>query len=77
MTAAADHVARSTADRALMRIEAHEKQCTERWEQSRAAHNDLKSSLLIGFRWMFGMLLTGMGTVILLLISIVTGSPHK
>lgn len=69
MTEAADHLARSNADRALLRIEAHEKQCTERWEQSRSAHNELKSTLLTGFRWMFGMLLSGTGTLIVLLLS--------
>ena len=83
MTEAVDHKARSDAISAMLRMDGHEKQCTERWEQSRLAHTDLKNSvaslkesLVSGFRWVVGLVLAGMGSVILMLINMQTGLHH-
>ncbi len=79
-----DHKAREDSRIAILRMDGHERQCTERWEQSRIAHNnlassvsDLKQTLVSGLRWSFGLVLVGMGSVILLLVNLKMGVPGK
>lgn len=76
MTGVVDHVARASAQEANLRIVAHEDRCAERWAESRTAHAEVKSALLVSFRWMMGLVLVGMGSTIGMLVMIVVDK-HK
>lgn len=76
MSEAVDYVARGAASEAKLRIEAHEDRCAERWAESRAAHTELKSAVVVSFRWMMGMVIIGMGSTIGMLIMMIADK-HK
>lgn len=76
MSGMIDHEARSLASEAKLKIEAHEDRCAERWAESRAAHTELKTAMVVSFRWMMGLLLLGMGSTIGMLVMMVADK-HK
>ena len=58
-----DHVARQMGQRALDKIEGHEKLCTERWDNVRHILKGINSRQW----WMITALVAGQGAVLLIL----------
>lgn len=67
MSEVKDHEARAMATTALIKIEAHEKTCSERWGEAR----DQLKALFRGHRMIMLLLLCGQGAMVVFLAGLV------